>query len=153
MFIINYSVPCLSDGTITHLLHLVWKQWADATTCTVKRNELVEILARLKRPAKQIELAGEAFQREELKSSLQESRQIGLYLLWFDVWLDVKSVERRKEDRGEVIKEEREEKGSTVSENWESVWYVCLKTENYCLKIFVKIRVGEKIHWNMWNIV
>ena len=109
MFIINYSVPCLSDGTITHLLHLVWKQWADATTCTVKRNELVEILARLKRPAKQIELAGEAFQREELKSSLQESRQIGLYLLWFDVWLDVKSVERRKEDRGEEIKEEREE--------------------------------------------
>ena len=26
------------------------------------------------------------------------------------------------------------------------VWYVCLKTENYCLKIFVKIRVGKKVH-------
>ena len=26
------------------------------------------------------------------------------------------------------------------------VWYMCLKTENCCLKIFVKIRVGEKVH-------
>ena len=26
-----------------------------------------------------------------------------------------------------------------------AVWYVCLKTENCCLKIFVKIRVGEKM--------
>ena len=25
------------------------------------------------------------------------------------------------------------------------VWFVCLKTENCCLKIFVKIRVGEKV--------
>ena len=25
------------------------------------------------------------------------------------------------------------------------VWYVYLKTENYCLKTFVKIRVGKKI--------
>ena len=25
------------------------------------------------------------------------------------------------------------------------VWYVCLKTENCCLKIFVEIRVGEKV--------
>ena len=25
------------------------------------------------------------------------------------------------------------------------VWYMCLKTENYYLKIFVKIRVGEKV--------
>ena len=25
------------------------------------------------------------------------------------------------------------------------VWYMCLKTKNYCLKIFVKIRVGEKV--------
>ena len=24
------------------------------------------------------------------------------------------------------------------------VWYMCLKTENCCLKIFVEIRVGEK---------
>ena len=34
-----------------------------------------------------------------------------------------------------------------------SVWYMCLKTENCCLKIFVKIRVGEKVHWNAWNVV
>ena len=27
----------------------------------------------------------------------------------------------------------------------EPVWYVCLKIENYCLKIFVKICVGKKI--------
>ena len=26
-----------------------------------------------------------------------------------------------------------------------SVWYVCLKTENCCLKTFVEIRVGEKV--------
>ena len=26
-----------------------------------------------------------------------------------------------------------------------SVWYVCLKIENCCLKTFVKIRVGEKV--------
>ena len=25
-----------------------------------------------------------------------------------------------------------------------TVWYICLKTENYYLKIFVKIRMGEK---------
>ena len=33
------------------------------------------------------------------------------------------------------------------------VWYMCLKTENYCLKTFVEIRVGEKVYWKMWNIV
>ena len=33
------------------------------------------------------------------------------------------------------------------------VWYICLKTENCCLKIFVEIRVGEKVHWNAWNVV
>ena len=26
------------------------------------------------------------------------------------------------------------------------VWYVCLKTENCCLKTFVEIRVGEKVY-------
>ena len=26
-----------------------------------------------------------------------------------------------------------------------SVWYICLKTENCCLKTFVEIRVGEKV--------
>ena len=29
------------------------------------------------------------------------------------------------------------------------VWYVCLKIENCCLKIFVEIRVGEKVRWNV----
>ena len=28
------------------------------------------------------------------------------------------------------------------------VWYVCLKTENCCLKTSVEIRVGEKVRWN-----
>ena len=32
----------------------------------------------------------------------------------------------------------------------ESIWYICLKTENGCLKIFIKIRVGEK---NVWKCV
>ena len=27
-----------------------------------------------------------------------------------------------------------------------SVWYMCLKTENCCLKTFVEIRVGEKVY-------
>ena len=27
-----------------------------------------------------------------------------------------------------------------------SVWYMYLKTENYCLKIFVEIRVTEKVY-------
>ena len=27
-----------------------------------------------------------------------------------------------------------------------SVWYICLKTKNCCLKTFVEIRVGEKVH-------
>ena len=27
-----------------------------------------------------------------------------------------------------------------------AVWYMCLKSENCCLKIFVEIRVGEKVH-------
>ena len=26
-----------------------------------------------------------------------------------------------------------------------SVWYMCLKIENYCLKTFVEIHVGEKV--------
>ena len=34
-----------------------------------------------------------------------------------------------------------------------SVWYMCLKIENCCLKTFVEIRVGEKVYWNMWNAV
>ena len=33
-----------------------------------------------------------------------------------------------------------------ISNSLGSVWYMCLKTENGCLKIFVKIRVGEKVH-------
>ena len=26
-----------------------------------------------------------------------------------------------------------------------SFWYMCLKIENYCLKIFMKICIGEKV--------
>ena len=33
-----------------------------------------------------------------------------------------------------------------VTENKHLVWYMCLKTENCCLKTFVEIRVGEKVH-------
>ena len=29
-----------------------------------------------------------------------------------------------------------------------SVWYMCLKIKNYYLKIFVEIRVGEKVYRN-----
>ena len=34
-----------------------------------------------------------------------------------------------------------------------AVWYMCLKTENCCLKTFIKIRISEKVYWNAWNIV
>ena len=30
---------------------------------------------------------------------------------------------------------------------------MCLKTENYYLKIFVEICVGEKVCENVWNVV
>ena len=33
------------------------------------------------------------------------------------------------------------------------ILYMCLKTENGCLKTFIKIRVGEKLCWNAWNII
>ena len=33
----------------------------------------------------------------------------------------------------------------TYMGHFEPVWYVCLKTENCCLKTFVEIRVGEKV--------
>ena len=32
------------------------------------------------------------------------------------------------------------------SNGFGSVWYMCLKIENYYLKIFIKIRVGEKVY-------
>ena len=32
-----------------------------------------------------------------------------------------------------------------INKYW-PVWYVCLKTENCCLKIFIEIRVGEKVY-------
>ena len=35
----------------------------------------------------------------------------------------------------------------------EPVWYMCLKTENCCLKTFVEIRMGEKVCGNAWNVV
>ena len=31
---------------------------------------------------------------------------------------------------------------------YKPVWYMCLKTENYYLKTFVKICVGEKVYRN-----
>ena len=34
-----------------------------------------------------------------------------------------------------------------------SVWYIYLRTENYCLKIFIKIRVDKEIYKNTCNIV
>ena len=33
------------------------------------------------------------------------------------------------------------------------VWYICLKTENCYLKIFMEIHVGEKICENVRNVV
>ena len=44
-------------------------------------------------------------------------------------------------------------KKESTLERYGSVWYMCLKIENYCLKIFVKIRMSEKIYENTWNVV
>ena len=33
------------------------------------------------------------------------------------------------------------------------VWYIFLKIKNCCLKFFLKLCVGEKVHWNTKNIV
>ena len=30
---------------------------------------------------------------------------------------------------------------------------MCLKTDNYYLKIFMEIRVGEKVYKNAWNVI
>ena len=38
-------------------------------------------------------------------------------------------------------------------EDYGPVWYMCLKTENCCLKTFVKIRVREKVCRNTCNVV
>ena len=37
----------------------------------------------------------------------------------------------------------------TLHENLGSVWYIYLKIENCCLKIFVEIHIGKKIYENM----
>ena len=47
-------------------------------------------------------------------------------------------------------KEEKKKQGDglyyyIMHSSLELVWYMCLKTKNYCLKIFVEIRVGEKM--------
>ena len=48
---------------------------------------------------------------------------------------------------------EKKKKKNPGKNHLGSVWYMCLKTEKCCLKIFVKIRVGEKVRWNAWNVV
>ena len=32
-----------------------------------------------------------------------------------------------------------------MANDYGHVWYMCLKTENCCLKTFMEIRVGEKV--------
>ena len=37
--------------------------------------------------------------------------------------------------------------------NLGSVWYIHLKTDNMCSKIYIKIRMGEKIYEKKSNII
>ena len=37
--------------------------------------------------------------------------------------------------------------------NLELTWYICSKIKNCCLKIFLKIRVDEKMYQNKCNVV
>ena len=46
--------------------------------------------------------------------------------------------------QGKIVKFSLKKKIKTL---W-SVWYMCLKTENSCLKTFVEIRVGKKVYEN-----
>ena len=42
---------------------------------------------------------------------------------------------------------------SEMQDSLGPVWYVCLKIEKCCLKIFVEIRVDEKMYGNTCNVV
>ena len=55
--------------------------------------------------------------------------------------------------RVRVKKEKERWNHEKIVRQLELVWYMCLKTENCCLKTFVKIRVGEKVCGNTWNVV
>ena len=35
-----------------------------------------------------------------------------------------------------------------IVKDFEPVWYICLKTQNFCLKIFMKICVDKKVYEN-----
>ena len=41
----------------------------------------------------------------------------------------------------------------SVNRNIVHVWYMCLKIENCCLKIFIETRVSEKICENTCNVI
>ena len=45
--------------------------------------------------------------------------------------------------KGKSLLEKKESRGELMM--LQAVWYMCLKTENCCLKIFIEIRVGEKV--------
>ena len=60
--------------------------------------------------------------------------------------------ELKKKKKGGVRSARNEEQCQTLS-GLGPVWYVCLKTENCCLKTFVEIRVGEKIYKNTCNVI
>ena len=40
-----------------------------------------------------------------------------------------------------------------MNKRYMAIWYMCLKTENCFLKIFVEIRIGEQICEKMCNII
>ena len=46
----------------------------------------------------------------------------------------------------EIYEKRKNKKENLSVDNCGPVWYVYLKTENCCLKIFVKIRVNEKVY-------
>ena len=43
-----------------------------------------------------------------------------------------------------MAREQKEPQHIDMKNSW-PVWYMCLKTENCCLKTFVEICVGEKV--------
>ena len=67
---------------------------------------------------------------------------------WWCIYLKKKTVNKKKKKTSQLKKPY-----PLLIKLFRSVWYMCLKIENCCLKIFVKIRVGEKVCRNAWNVV
>ena len=59
--------------------------------------------------------------------------------------IDFKKIKNKKNNPNDKIENERKE--------IRSIWYICLKTENCYLKIFIKTRMNKKVCKNTYNTI